>query len=464
LNYLEIKALAKRIGCTVPDLLVLARGNDPFYIGTPTHVAQAEWFAGLWEGFGYPTGVHLRRLHYRIVGLKEPPQMHDGRPYLNTEGCWEYLNFASKYARILGLVDPKALVDRRNPTPRIYFQRAPWMREDYPEVGWEHDWDFGAPSSWELPRIHTNLADDLEDITPPTLTPTGYEYDDLLQPYHVEVWAEKSTMNDVLMPLCRRTATNLVTGVGYLSITAIINLLEERVRVLEKPCRILYVSDFDPSGANMPFAVSRQIQYWLEHYGSDADIRLEQVILTAEQADYYDLTPIPIKDSDLAKIGFEARHGENSARELDALEVEHPGELRRLLEEKIAGFRDRDMPDKVDNAREEAGMVLSSEMGLATGGSVRDLEDIKREAAQVYDGYRERLEALSAELEEELAPLRGRLEDVRLAIQDGLGDLDPDLPPLPEPEAAPDDVGWLFDSRRSYLEQLDYYKRRKAGQ
>jgi hypothetical protein len=217
------------------------------------------------------------------------------------------------------------------------------------------------------------------------------------------------------MPLCRLTATNLVTGVGYLSITAIINLLEERVRVLEKPCRILYVSDFDPSGANMPFAVSRQIQYWLEHYETDADIRLEQVILTAEQADYYDLTPIPIKDSDLAKIGFEARHGENSARELDALEVEHPGELRRLLEEKIEGFRDEDMPSKVALAGEEAEEVLADVLEEATDGALEDLADIKSEAVQVYDRYRERLEALSAELEEEIAPLRSRLEDVRLS-------------------------------------------------
>jgi hypothetical protein len=461
LNYQDIKALAKRIGCTIPDLLVLARNNDPFYVGTPTQVAQAEWFAGLWERFGYPTGVHLRRLHYRIVGLKEPPVMHDGRPYLNTEGCWQYLNYASKYARILGLVDPKALVDRRNPAARVYMERDFW-RGDY-GVGWEHDWDDDSAYLWQLPEIPTDLAAGLMGIDPPELTPTGYEYDDFLQPYHVEVWAEKSTMNDVLIPLCRRTATNLVTGVGYLSITSIVNLLQGRVQALGKPCRILYVSDFDPSGANMPFQVSRQVQFWLEHYGTDADIRLEQVILTAEQADYYALTPIPIKDSDLAKIRFEARHGKNSARELDALEVEHPGELRRLLEEKIAGFRDEDMRSKVADAREEAGEALADELDEATGGSVRDLEDIKRQAAQVYDGYRERLEALSAEMEEELAPLRGRLEDVRLAIQDALGDLDPDLPPLPEPEPEPDDEGWLFDSRRDYLDQLEHYKSRRTG-
>jgi hypothetical protein len=50
-----------------------------------------------------------------------------------------------------------------------------------------------------------------------------------------------------------------------------------------------------------------------------------------------------------------------------------------------------------------------------------------------------------------------------LAIQDALEDLEPDLPPLPEPEANPDDEGWLFDSRRDYLEQLRHYKSRKDG-
>lgn len=46
------------------------------------------------------------------------------------------------------------------------------------------------------------------------------------------------------------------------------------------------------------------------------------------------------------------------------------------------------------------------------------------------------------------------------AIEEKLLDLEPGLPPLPEPEANPSDEGWLFDSRRDYLEQLRYYKRR----
>ncbi|PLS87222.1 MAG: hypothetical protein CYG60_03080 [Actinobacteria bacterium] len=46
------------------------------------------------------------------------------------------------------------------------------------------------------------------------------------------------------------------------------------------------------------------------------------------------------------------------------------------------------------------------------------------------------------------------------AIAEKLDALELDLPPLPEPEATPDDEGWLFDSRRAYLEQLRHYKNR----
>lgn len=51
------------------------------------------------------------------------------------------------------------------------------------------------------------------------------------------------------------------------------------------------------------------------------------------------------------------------------------------------------------------------------------------------------------------------LKVLQQAVREKLEALDPDLPPLPEgvPEADPDDEGWIFDSRRDYCEQLNYY-------
>ncbi len=41
--------------------------------------------------------------------------------------------------------------------------------------------------------------------------------------------------------------------------------------------------------------------------------------------------------------------------------------------------------------------------------------------------------------------------------------MEPDLPPLPEPETPPERDGWLFDSRRNYFEQLMAYKEHQNG-
>ena len=56
-GYEWIKAMAKEHKRTVPDLLVLARQNDPFFTGGNTSCAMAEWFADLWEQFGYRRGL-----------------------------------------------------------------------------------------------------------------------------------------------------------------------------------------------------------------------------------------------------------------------------------------------------------------------------------------------------------------------------------------------------------------------
>src|SRR5919199_1711002 len=115
MNYDTIKALAKQEGCRVTDLIALAPQNDPFYAGTPGDRTLGAWFASLWQRFGYRSGVHIRRVHYQIISQDPPIRLPNGTPYENTETCWDVLSQASKMARYLGLVDPGAFDDRRNP-------------------------------------------------------------------------------------------------------------------------------------------------------------------------------------------------------------------------------------------------------------------------------------------------------------------------------------------------------------
>jgi hypothetical protein len=72
------------------------------------------------------------------------------------------------------------------------------------------------------------------------------------------------------------------------------------------------------------------------------------------------------------------------------------------------------------------------------------------------------MQNLAGRLAEEIAPLEARADGVRHAARRRLAGLEEDVE-LPEVEGEEfEDAanGWLFDSRRDYLEQLDYYKNR----
>jgi hypothetical protein len=447
-GYEDIMRLAKALGVSVPELLAMHRDNDPFYSGTPAHVEMAEWFAELWEEFGYTSGIHLRRIHYRLVHRDPPPERPDGTPYLNTRACWGYLCDAGKYARNLRLVDPEAFQDRRNPEPRVYMS-APEFDQG---LGWAAE-----AVEWQLPSIRRDLVAELDEcVEQPYVYPSGFEYHPSLQPYHVEVWVEKSTMEAELLPLCERYAANLITGAGEMSITSVVRVLQ-RVARLEKPARILYISDYDPKGVGIPVAVARKLEFWRPKYAPESDIKLEPILLTAEQVAEYRLPRVPIKDSDLGKANFEARHGQGAV-ELDALEGLYPGELARIVDEKIAQFRDVALAQKVWHTRGVAHEVLRSALEEAAGEPLAAREQIRREGIDILVRYQRRLDALCEEMEAELAPLRERLEDARLEAQGALDTLDPELPELPEPETYAEDEGWLFDADRDYFEQLAFYK------
>ena len=104
-------------------------------------------------------------------------------------------------------------------------------------------------------------------------------------------------MNDVLMPLGERYGVNVVTGLGEMSLTRCVELVD-RAKASGKPVRILYISDFDPGGASMPVAVARKIEFVVRKEGHDLDIQVRPVVLRREQCIQYRLPRTPIKESE----------------------------------------------------------------------------------------------------------------------------------------------------------------------
>jgi hypothetical protein len=451
-GYEDLKELAIRLGENIPDLLALARANDPFFAGSAAQQAKAEWFAGLWTRCGATTGVHLRRLHYWLVS-QHGPTMHDGRPYENTEACWGYICDAGKAARYLRLVDPMAFVDRRNPDPHVYIVQPEDTRDPNCDIA---DTQF-QPG---LPHIETDPGWAL-NLRVPDPYITGYGYAPADQPFHIELWVEKSTMDDVLIPVCEDLGLNLVTSLGFQSITGVLSMLQ-RIGQSGKPARIFYISDYDPAGDGMPVAVARQAEYWHEEYGYE-NIKLNPLALTREQAARYRLPRIPVKDSDRRKPAWERREGEG-ATELDALEALYPGTLAQMVREAVQPYRDEGLPSRLYRAELKATSLARTKWSEETHDERVQLSGMQQQAQEIVAKYQGELTRLNDSMQAELEPVRERLEVVWQAVQDKAETFTVDLPERPEPEVdLPDEEEWLLDTDRDYLEQLDIYKAHKNG-
>src|SRR3990167_1246713 len=269
MDYETIKELAKANDISVKDLLALSPNNDPFYVGSAGQMEKAKWFANVYKQMGSPRECHIRRVHYWLVSkaLEKP----DGSVYENTEEDWGFLTMCAKYARYAGFVPIENMIDKRNP-PAIQYANY-----------WDNDVPTAVKESIDADDIIRSIVDKFYCFNPINT-----------QAYHIELWAEKSTMNDVLEPLARRYSLNLVTGLGELSITAV-NSLMKRIEMADKPVRIFYISDFDPAGECMPVSVARKIEFFVRRDELEMGIKLKQIVLTAEQCKKYKLPRTPIK-------------------------------------------------------------------------------------------------------------------------------------------------------------------------
>ena len=426
LDYTSIKQLAKQIGRSTTDLVALHVANDPFYAGVPGRQREAEWFAEIWRRLGSPNGVHIRRIHYSILTPSGEPFLNlNGEPYQNTDTDWNQLTRASLSARYLDLIPLDTLVDRRNDEPMIFTPEVNALRARIIVADTEPDVSY--------------LMSDFPELPSYSIEGMWSEQD-----YLIEVWIEKSTQNDWLVPLCKERGVNLVVGIGESSEIQCRHLAE-RVQETGKPARVIYMSDFDPAGRSMPVSVARKLEFYIGKFDFDVDVTLNPLVLTEEQCQRYRLPRTPIKKDLKRKKKFEEKFG-TGATELDALEALHPGEMDKLLEAEIDRYLDPTLAHRCNDAR----------WRLQT-----QLNGIEQE---VIEPHQEELDQLTSDYEEIVAKFeaweRGA-EDLWSTITEELQEERENLPAFEKPKARPanePDGFVLFDSERGYLSQIDAYR------
>jgi len=381
-HYESIKRIARdNSDYSTEDLIVLAPQNDAYYIGTPTEIRHAKWIAEIVSGFleeRERDKVHDRTIHYYILSrnLKRPIDKSGWRVFRGDSNDFSWVMKSIQNARILGFIPWSCIEDKKNP---VLIKNASY---------WQHD------EIEDMPITPIDIAE--------AISKKFYPFNpQLQQAYHVELWTEKTTVNDILEPIGEKYGVNIQAFSGQSTSTKVFELIE-RVSAIDKPVRILYISDYDRYGHNMPVACGRKMQWFLDTMGLEQDVKLEKILLTREQVEEYELPAAP--DS-------------RNKVELDALEVYHPGETKRIVEATVTKYTDSELAQEI--------MRRNTAVRRMVYNAIMEHEDFIRELVDNLD---------LSEVEEMFST------------------------PLPEAEMIDEEIEALFDSNRDYLEQVRKFK------
>jgi hypothetical protein len=356
-------------GLPLKDLTVLAVQNDPFRCDTPTGHAEGAWLAGQIEALGLRKAVHLRALHYRLIGRPKP----NGSPYTNTDPDWAWLgNGPGKAGRWLGYVGFNEIVDARNEKPLIQLV----------------DRDTGqSPVAWVSIsglRVELPAAADLE---PYVLTGDFHR----AQLYRLAYFGEKTSLSEVLSPVAARLGADLFLPTDEISDTMVHDMAEAAAED-GRPLVVLTFSDSDPSGWQMPISIGRKLQALKALKFPDLEFQVRRVGLLPSQVREYGLPSTPLKDTERRADRWMAATG-TAQTEIDALLALRPDLLRDLAIRAAEPFYDRTLYARCSKARDEWRRSCQAAVDEQTNFEL--LDRLAEEAQTALDQIRAQVEQLS---------------------------------------------------------------------
>jgi hypothetical protein len=397
---------------SMKDLTVLSPQVDPFRIDTPANHRDGGWLAQACDDlklFSAGRTRHLRGLHYAIAFAKTPLEMPSGSTYVNDDPCWVWLDGALKAARRLGYIPWERIDDHRNdePTVHIFEEETPWR---YLSIG----------RSVEIPnasRIEPRVG--LADFIPK-------------QPYKLVLVGEKSSLKEELLPIAEQYEADLYLPSGNIS-DPLVHKIAKIGAEDGRPMVLLYFSDFDPSGWNMPIELGRKLQAFKACLYPELEFRQYRATVMLPQVQQHDLPSAPLKESEKRADKWRAAMGVEQT-EIDALVTLRPQLFREIAHAAIAPFFDKTLESRAWQIK----------------------LDWHQRAQAIVDASidQDHLEQVRRDAEAKLAELREEIDAINNAMRFDITDFDvPPTPALPEPIINGDQPMPLLDSRWSFIDQ-----------
>jgi hypothetical protein len=240
----------------------------------------------------------LRQLYYQFVARGFIP---------NSDREYKKLGSVINDARLAGLVDWEAIIDRTRPSRGIQHWDRP--QEIISTIG---------------RQFHIDTRADQE--------------------CYLEVWVEKDALIGVLEQVCDSLDVPYFSCRGYVSQSSMWEAAQRFIDKEEKgkETYLIHLGDHDPSGIDM----SRDIQERLGLFESNCEV--VRIALTMEQVGKYNPPPNPAKITDSRCSGYVSEYG-SKYWELDALD---PRTITKLIKQTVDGYTDEDKRDNLIFAQE----------------------------------------------------------------------------------------------------------------
>ena len=247
----RLRAALEGAGGSLKSLTVLAPQNDPFRVDTPAGHRDAQWLADILAALP-KRQWWTHGLHYALTGEATKP---NGQPYTNTSKDETWLEHAAKAARWLGYIPFEAIRDKRNAEPIVIEWEPP--TDPKPDVS----------EPWASLTVDYFLPD--ADHLAPSPYVTGFK---AAQPYHLAFVGEKDSLAGALGSVAQRRQADQYWVNGEITDTRAHQMAAAATRT-GRPLIVLYFSDCNPAGHQMPISLARKLQGFKAIESSELQLR-----------------------------------------------------------------------------------------------------------------------------------------------------------------------------------------------
>jgi hypothetical protein len=318
-----------RLRCGRNKLTVLSPQVDPYRLDTPAGHRDGAWLADqLDRVLGSGRRIHWRGLHYAIVSsgnIRKP----NGEVYRNNDADWTWLaNNAGKAARWLGYTDFGRIIDNRNSDPVIH--RKPTV----------------IPKTWVSIGLDITIPD-LDEVEPYAGV-TGFEG---RQPHALTIFGEKTSLEDVLLPIARQFEADLYLPAGEISDSLLYRMAKDGVED-GRTLVVFVLADCDPAGHQMAVSIGRKLQALRDLCFGDFEFEVVPVALTVDQVRELALPSTPLKETEKRADRWRDAFGVEQT-EIDALATLRPRVLEEIVTAAIVPYYDTSLRSRVAEAKRE---------------------------------------------------------------------------------------------------------------